>query len=225
MIDGSCLHTCIKVIERPPEGAAGDVGEQRCHIAPVEPPQPIGCKDLHRQVPRLPKSRLALGSGEHHFGFDLEAGQLRHAVAALHHQVLGDHVDRHGDGLGHQGRGAPRHQGLHSVAGRVMGHELAHEFVGGDVRLSGHQGEGVDHEAAVEAADALRSQDLKEGIKSAGVHGLPLLHLQAGADQAGWVGRGPGGEGHEHAQGVELPLVQVLPLDDLDGTFLQHGGD
>lgn len=146
-------------------------------------------------------------------------------MAALDHQVLGNHVDRHGDGLSHQGCSAPPHQGLHSVAGRVMGHELAHEFIGGDVRLSGQQGEGIDHEAAVEAAHALRSQDLQEGIKGAGVHRLPLLHLQAGADQAGWVGRGSGGEGHEHTQGVELPLVQVLPFDDLDGTFLLHGGD
>lgn len=117
---------------------------------------------------------------------------------ALHHQLLRHHIYGHGDALSHQGSGAPRHERLDCIVLGILGHVLPHQLVGGDVGLARDECEGVDHEAAVQASDALRPQDLEEGIKGAAVERLPSLHLQPSADQCRWVDGGP--DGHRHEQ-------------------------
>lgn len=179
------------MIKRPPESAVWDVCEQRCHVTSVKAPETISCKYLYRYVPRLSKSRSVFGCGEHHFGFDLEAGQV--LPLSLHHQLLRHHIYGHGDGLGHQGRGPPSHHGLHRVAGGVVRHVLAHQFICGDVSLTRDQGEGVQHEAAVEALQPFASQDLTERIDGAGIERRPSLDLEPSANDTGRVDSSPGG--------------------------------
>jgi len=206
------------MIERPPDGAVWDVGEQRRDVSPVEATETVGGKNLSHDVPGLAEELLGLPG----VGVELEAREVLRALEALHHLLLGDDVDGHRDALGHQGGGAARHQRLDRVVVGVPGRVLPHQLVGGDVRLARDERQGVDHEAAVQAADALRPHDLEEGVEGAAVEGLAPLHLQPGADERGRVDGGPDGHRHEHPEGVELPLVQVLPLDDLDVPVLLH---
>lgn len=85
-IKASCARlTGVEVIERPPEGAVGDVGEQRGHVASVETFESVGSKDLQRDVAGLTEGGLARRC-QRHLGFDLEAGQM--LTLALHHQLL-----------------------------------------------------------------------------------------------------------------------------------------
>lgn len=183
--------TCIKMVKRPPKGAVWDVGEQRCHVTSVKAPEAVSCKYLHRNVPRLSKHRSVFGGGEHQFGFDLEAGQV--LPLPLHHQLLRHHIYGHSDGLRHQGRGPPSHHRLYRVTGGVVWHVLAHQFISGDVSLTRHQGEGVHHEASVEALHTFSAQDLPESIDGARIERRPSLDLEAGADDAGRVDGSPGG--------------------------------
>lgn len=74
-----------------------------------------------------------------------------------------------------------------------MGHVLAHQFVSGDVSLTRDQGEGVHHEASVEALHPFSSQDLAESVDGAGIERRPSLDLEASADDAGRVDSSPGG--------------------------------
>lgn len=154
------------------------------------------------------------------FELDPEASQV--LPLALHHQLLGNHVYGDSDGLCNQGRRATRHQRLDGIVIGIVGDVFPHQLVGGDVSLARYESEGVDHEAAVEAPHALGPQDLEEGIKGPVVERLALLHLQPGADEGGRVDGGPDGHGHEYPEGVELPLVQVLPFNDLDVPVLLH---
>lgn len=179
------------MIKRPPKGAVWDVREQRRHVTSVKAPEAVSCKYLYRNVPRLSKRRPVLGCGEHHFGFDLEAGQV--LSLSLHHQLLRHHIYGHGDGLRHQGRGAASHHRLYRVTGGVVRHVLAHQFISGDVSLTRDQGEGVHHEASVEALHPFSFQDLTESINGAGIERCPSLDLEASADDAGRVDSSPGG--------------------------------
>lgn len=179
------------MVKGPPEGAVWDVREQRGHVTSVEAPEAISCKYLHCDVPRLSKSRSVFGGGEHHFGFDLEAGQV--FSLPLHHQLLRHHIYGHSDGLGHQGGGPPGHHRLHRVTGGVERHVLAHQFIRGDVGLTRDQGKGVQHEAAIEALHPLSSQDLTESVDGAGIERRASLDLEPSADDAGRVDGHPGG--------------------------------
>lgn len=179
------------MIKRPPKGAVRDVREQRCHVASVKAPEAVGCKYLDRNVPRLSERRSVLGCGDHHFGFDLEAGQV--LSLPLHHQLLRHHVYGHSDGLRHQGRSPPSHHRFHRVTGGVVWHVLAHQFISGDVGLTRDQGEGVHHEASVQALHPFGAQDLTESIDGAGIESSPSLDLEASADDAGRVDGNSGG--------------------------------
>lgn len=218
---GSIRDTCVKVIKRPPHGAVRDVGEERRHVATVEAPKTVCRENLHRDVSGLAESHPVLGRGDGHLGLELKAREV--FALALHHELLGDHVDGHGDALGHQRGGATSHQRLDGVAGGILRDVLPDQLVRGDVGLTGDQREGVDHEAAVQAPHAFGSQDLAEGVERAVVKRLPLLDLQPGPDQGEGVDGGARGQGHEHAQRVELPLVQVFPFYDPDVPLLLHG--
>lgn len=210
--------TCIKMIERPPDRAVRDVSEQRSHVTPVEAPETIHSKNLSHNVPGLAKHFFGLPRLR--VGIKSEAREV--LPLALHHQLLRDHIDWNGDALGDQGGRAAGHQRLHRVVLGILGDVLPHQLVGGYVSLARDEREGVDHEAAIKASDALRPQDLEEGVESAAVEGFAPLHLQPRADQRGRVDGGPNGHRHEHPERVELPLVEVLPLDDLDVPFLLH---
>ncbi len=212
------FFTSIKVIKRPPDGAVGYVGEERRHISTIKAPQSIRVINLHHNVSGLAKRHFVLGL--RHLGLEFEACEL--TPLTLHHQLLGHHVDGHRDALGHQRGRAARHQRLDRVIGRVWGHGSPHQLVGSDVGLTWDQRERVDHEPSVKTTRPLGLQNLPEGVEGAVIEWIPLLDLQSGADQGERVHGGPCGHGHEDAQRVELPLVQILPFDDLKVALLLH---
>lgn len=204
------------MIERPPDSTVGDVREQRSHVSPVESPETVCSKNLRHYVPGLAEHLLGLPS----FRLEPEAAEV--LALALHHELLGDDVYGNSDALSHQRGRAARHQRLERIVLRILGDVLPDQLVGGDVSLARDQGEGVHHEAPVKAPDALGAQDLEEGIEGAAVERLAPLHLQPSADERGWVDGRPDAQCHEHPEGVELPFIEILPLDDLDVPFLLH---
>lgn len=210
------------MIKRPPDGTVGYVREQRRHIPAIKTPESVRVKNLNHDVSGLSERQLVFRRGHHHLRLEFKACEL--TPLTLHHQLLGHHIDGHRDALGDQRGGAARHQRLHSVIGRVTRNVLSHQFVGSDVGLTRDQGERVDQEASVEAAHPLALQDLAESVEGAVIERFPLLDLQSGADQGERVDRRPRGHGHENTQRVELPLVQILPLDDPNVALLLHHG-
>lgn len=204
------------MIKRPPDSTVWDIGEQRCHISPVEAPETISSKNLRHDGP---------GLAEHLFwvltvSIETKAGEV--LPLALHHQLLRDHIYRNSNALSHQRGWAARHQGLERIVIRILGDILPHQLIGGDVSLAWDQCEGVDHEATIKASNTLSPQNLEERVKGAGIQWRASLHLQKGADQSRRVDGGPDAHRHEHPERVELPFIEVLPLDDLDVPFLMH---